>query len=69
MATAPPTPTGDVAITGSTQANIYVSFNGDGGSPITDVGVYVYRDLDDALVWSAGSSSTATRYDVTGLKP
>ena len=68
MATAPPTPTGYFANTGSTDTDIFVSFNGDGGSPITDVGVYVHRVSNDALVWSDGSVSTATRYDVTGLK-
>ena len=69
MATAPSTPDGYFSTTKSTSTVIFVSFNGDGGSPITDVGVYVYRDLDDALIWSDGSPSTATRYDVTGLKP
>ena len=68
MATAPATPDGYFSNTGTTYTDVVVVFNGDGGSPITDVGVYVYRDSDDSLVWSDGSVSTATRYDVTGLK-
>lgn len=67
MATAPPAPTAYFANKGSTHIDVFVIFNGDGGSPITDVGVYVYRASDDALVWSDGGVSTATQYDVTGL--
>lgn len=67
MATSPPAPEVYFANKGSTYVDVFVTFNGDGGSPITDVGVYVYRVSDGALVWSDGSVSTATQYHVTGL--
>lgn len=67
MATSPPAPSVSFANKGTTYLDVFVTFNGDGGSPITDVGVYVYRVSDGALVWSDGVVSTATQYHVTGL--
>ena len=68
MATAPETPDAFWTNKSATTVKIIVIFKGDGGSPITDVGVYVYRLSDNSLKWSDGAPSTATSYDVTGLQ-